>query len=54
MNKVLCRNKIKNKKYHTIEIVLKPNIKLQKEGKSIPITHKYMTAHCSDLLQAFL
>ena len=32
-NKVLCRNKIKNKKYHTIEIVLKPNRKITERGK---------------------
>jgi hypothetical protein len=32
-NKVLCRNKIKNKKYHTIEIVPKPNRKITERGK---------------------
>jgi len=43
---------MKNKKYHTAGRFPKSNRKIVKEAKSIPLTHKYMTAHFPDLVQA--
>jgi hypothetical protein len=39
-------NTIKNKRDHTVGTVPKSNIKIAvTEATSIPLTHKYMTAH---------
>jgi hypothetical protein len=38
--------------YHTVGIIPKSNIKIQKNvAKLIPLTHKYMTAHFPGLLK---
>jgi hypothetical protein len=44
---------MKNEKYHTVRTFPKSYRKLQKEAKSIPLTHKYMTAHFPGMAQAF-
>ena len=41
--------KMKIKKYHTVRTIPKSNIKI---AKSIPPTHKYMTAHFPGYVQA--
>ena len=46
------RIKLKNKKYHTVEIILKSNIKITKEVKLIPLLHKYMNTHIPGMVQA--
>ena len=38
-------NQMKNKKYHTVGIVPKSNIKIVERDKIDTLTHKYMTAH---------
>jgi len=37
---------MQSKKYRTIRAIPKLFINIVKEEKSIPPTHKYMTAHC--------
>jgi len=47
---------IKNekKKYHTVVTIPKPNgINVEREAKSIPLTHIYMTAHFRSKVEAF-
>ena len=41
-----------NKKCYTVGKVPTSNRKISERGKSIPLTHLYMTAHFSDLVQA--
>ena len=41
-------DKMENKKYHTVGTI--PKSKSQKEAKSIPLTHKYMTGHFPGLV----
>jgi hypothetical protein len=42
------------KKYHTVETILKSNIKITKEANSIPLTHIHMTTQFPVLIQAIL
>jgi hypothetical protein len=45
---------MKNNKYYTAGTIPKSNRKIaEREVKSIPLTHKYMTIHFPGLLQAF-
>ena len=38
-------------KYHTVEIVQNPIEKSEEETKTIPLAHKYMTAHLNLSIQ---
>lgn len=46
-----CNDRMKNKKYHTVGTISKPNRNLVERDKSIPIMHTYMAAHFLDLVQ---